>query len=286
MIDWPPQLVKDIARRRAVILLGSGISKNSVGIDGIQPPTWREFLEQALDQIQSPPRHIKTAIVSGDYLSACEWIKSRLDDQWTPFLRSKFLTPAFRSNPVHELILSLDANIYITPNFDKIFDNFVTERTQGTTIVKSYYDPDAQQLVRNGHRLILKIHGTIDSPDRMIFGRAKYAEARVQHASFYELIDALLLTNTFLLFGCGLDDPDFQLMFENFCFRFPTANPHFMTIADRVNPDLESLTRETRKIKFLKYSKANNHQELEASVRELVRQVEAERILIAENMVW
>lgn len=278
--------MKDIARRKAIVLLGSGISSNSIGNGGIRPPTWRQFLEEAVEQTPGNTRHIKSAIKSGDYLSACEWIKTRMDEHWTAFLRSKFLMPAFKPNPVHELILSLDTSIYITPNFDKIFDNFVTERTQGTTIVKSYYEEDAQQLVRNGSRVILKIHGTIDTPKRMIFGRAKYAEARVVNAPFYQLIDALLLTNTFLLFGCGLDDPDFQLLFENFCFRFPDANPHYMTMADTINSDLESLTRETRKIKFLKYSKANNHQELEASITQLVKLVDAERDLMAVGRDW
>ena len=286
MIEWPAQLVRDIARRRAIILLGSGISRNSTGNGGVRPPTWRQFLEEAVDEVPGQARHIKAAIKSGDYLSACEWIKGRLDEQWAHFLRSKFLTPAYKPNAVHELIFSLDANIYITPNFDKIFDNFVSERTQGTTIVKSYYEEDAQQLVRNGSRVILKIHGTIDTPNKMIFGRSKYAEARVLNASFYQLIDALLLTNTFLLFGCGLDDPDFQLLFENFCFRFPTANPHYMTMADPINQDLENLTRETRKIKFLKYSKANDHRELQLSLEDLVRQVETERAAIADSQSW
>jgi hypothetical protein len=201
VIEWPGQLVKDIARRRAIILLGSGISRNSIGNGGVQPPTWRQFLEEALDETPGPARHIRAAIRNGDYLSACEWIKNRLDERWTNLLKAKFLTPAYRPNAVHELILSLDTSVYITPNFDKIFDNFVTERTQGATIVKSYYEDDAQQLVRNGSRVVLKIHGTIDTPNRMIFGRSKYAEARVQNSSFYQLIDALLLTNTFLLLG-------------------------------------------------------------------------------------
>jgi SIR2-like domain len=286
VIEWPTQLVKDIARRRAIILLGSGISRNSLGSGGARPPTWRQFLEEAVEEVHGQSRHIRAAIKSGDYLSACEWIKNRLDEHWTNFLRAKFLTPAFKPNSVHELIFSLDANVYITPNFDKIFDNFVTERTQGTTIVKSYYEDDAQQLVRTGSRVILKIHGTIDTPNRMIFGRSKYAEARVQNSSFYQLIDALLLTNTFLLFGCGLDDPDFQLLFENFCIRFPTANPHYMTMADPINSDLETMTRETRKIKFLKYSKANDHRDLELSIASLVKLVEIERDLIAESQSW
>jgi hypothetical protein len=92
VIDWPEQLVKDIARRRAIIMLGSGISKNSEGKQGKKPPTWREFLDEALAEVPPKSRHITYALKSGDYLSACEWIKDRMDEKWNPFLTGKFLT--------------------------------------------------------------------------------------------------------------------------------------------------------------------------------------------------
>ena len=286
MIEWPEQVVKDIARRRAIIMLGSGISKNSVGHDGAKPPTWREFLNEALDQVPPRSRHIVGALNSGDYLSACEWIKNRMDENWNPFLIRKFLTPAYAPNKMHELIFALDTSVYITPNFDKIFDGYVSERTVGTTIVKTYYDDDVQQLIRTGTRVILKMHGTIDTPDKMIFGRGKYAEARVTYAPFYHLVDALLLTNTFLILGCGLNDPDFQLLFENFTYRFPTASPHYMTYAEAAHDEFESLVRETKKLKFLKYSRARDHQELQESLELLVIGVEDERQKMGASLTW
>jgi SIR2-like domain len=225
VIDWPEQLIKDIARRRVVVMLGSGISKTSEGRDGMKPPTWGEFLEETFAQITPKSRHISYALRGGDYLSACQWIKGRMDERWNPFLRSRFLDPAYRRNRMHELIFSLDAGVYVTPNFDKIFDNYVADVARGTTIVKTYYDNDIPELIRAGTRVILKVHGTIDAPDRMIFTRADYANARTEHALFYQLMDALLLTNTFLILGCGLSDPDFQLLFENFAYRFPSAPP-------------------------------------------------------------
>jgi hypothetical protein len=170
--------------------------------------------------------------------------------------------------------------------FDKIFDNYVTDRTVGTTIVKAYYDDDVSQLIRNASRIILKIHGTIDSPDRMIFGRAKYAESRVKHAGFYHLVDALLLTNTFFLLGCGLDDPDIQLLFEKFSYRFPTSQPHYMTIADSMHNDQELLLRDTRKLKLLRYSRAHDHKELEESLEALVTNVDKERQDIGSKLSW
>jgi hypothetical protein len=267
-------------------MLGSGVSKNSVGNGGARPPTWGEFMGDAFAKVPPKSRHIQNALRSGDYLSACEWIKGRMDENWDPYLVAKFLTPEYRPNKLHELIFLLDTNIYITPNFDKIFDNYVGEQTHGTTIVKNYYDDDVQQLVRSGGRVILKVHGTIDAPGRMIFGRGDYASARIRHAAFYQLIDALLLTNTFLMLGCGLNDPDFQLMFENFSYRFPNSQPHYMAYAESTNEEVETLMRDTRKLKFLKYSRTHDHKELEQALEKLVTRVDAQRAEISANSSW
>lgn len=119
-----------------------------------------------------------------------------------------------------------------------------------------------------------------------VFGRGKYAEARVTYAPFYHLVDALLLTNTFVLLGCGLNDPDFWLLFENFSYRFPNAPPHYMTYADGSHEELEELVHDTQKLKFLKYSRAHDHKELEESLATLLIEVEKERQEMGASLNW
>jgi len=114
----------------------------------------------------------------------------------------------------------------------------------------------------------------------------RYAEARVTHAAFYHLVDALLLTNTFLLLGCGLNDPDFRLLFENFSYRFPNAPPHYMTFADAAHSELEEPVRDTQKLKFLRYSRAHDHKELEESLATLVSEVDKERQDMGASLNW
>jgi hypothetical protein len=270
--------VRDLAGRRAIVMLGSGVSANSIGANNARPPTWADFLRSAIAKLTPKPKHIRHALASGDFLSACEWIKQRLDDDWDGFVKEKFLTPAYKSNSLHKHLFDLDCPIYLTPNFDKIFDTYVYDKTSGTTAIKVYTDNDVQNLVRNGHQVILKAHGTIDTPNAMIFGRGKYAEARVAHAQFYSLLDAILLTKTVLIVGAGIEDPDFQMTFENFSYRFPHAQPHYMTYPKGIHEDIEKMVRDTRKIKMLKYSPQNGHKELESSLEQLVQRVETERL--------
>lgn len=286
MIDWPQDLVDDLARRRAIIMIGSGISRHSTGDGGVRPPTWRGFLEEAFQLCDPKPKYIKSAIIRGQYLDACEWLKRHLDERWVQQLRSSFLTPRFKPAEIHKLIYQLDARIVLTPNFDRIYDGHAASESEGTTFIKKYSDTDIIEYIRRRDRLILKVHGSIDDPHRMIFTRSQYATARTAHASFYRLLDALIMTNTILMVGVGLDDPDFQLLFEDSNARFQNALPHYMTYGGKPHTDLIQTARETMGTKLLSYSPRNNHEALVNALRSLVAKVVDRRTSLARTTDW
>lgn len=286
MIAWPDQLVTDIARRRAVLMIGSGISRHSVGNDNLQPPTWHGFLEAGLKQLNPSPAHIKKALKRGQYLDACEWLKKEIDDGWVPFLRQSFLQPRFLPAEIHKTLYQLDCRIVLTPNFDVIYDGYAVRESQQTILVKNYDDGDVIDCIRRNDRLILKVHGSINEPGKMIFTRSDYASARIKHSAFYSLLDALINTNTVLIVGAGLDDPDFQLSFEDGAAKFSSGLPHYMTSGDNFHKDLLTTIRQTRNIKTLAYSPKRNHAELVASLKQLVGLVSDKRAEFTRTMDW
>lgn len=286
MIDWPTQLVDDLARRRAIIMIGSGVSRHSVGTDDARPPTWRGFLEGALRLCDPQPKHIRDAIRRGEYLDACEWLKRHLDDRWAQQLRESFLTPRYRPAEIHGLLYQLDVQIVLTPNFDRIYDGHASTESEGTILVKKYSDQDIVEYIRRGDRVILKAHGSIDDPHGMIFTRNQYATARTEYASFYRLLDALIMTSTILMVGVGLDDPDFQLLFEDNRARFQHALPHYMTYGGTPHADLVQTARETLGTKLLPYSPRRNHAALVTSLQSLVSKVSDKRTTLTRTMDW
>lgn len=116
MISWPLPLVKDLARRRAILFLGSGVSKNSRSTVGLarRPPTWEEFLQAALERCQNPKKHIHKLLKAGDYLTACEILKNKLDDQWSVLVHEQFIEPGFVPADIHTDIFKLDSRIVLT----------------------------------------------------------------------------------------------------------------------------------------------------------------------------
>src|ERR1017187_9895689 len=194
MIPWPADLVTDIARRKVVIVLGAGISRNAKARDGARPKSWLQLLEEGAKQIGVKPRRIvRRLLKERDFLTACEIVKAELGkDSYETFLTKEFLEPEFEPAPVHSSIFKLDSRIVATPNIDKIYETFANHKAKGTIKTKHFYDDDVANAIRRSNRMVLKIHGTIDSPGKMIFTRGEYAAARVKHAEFYSLLDALL----------------------------------------------------------------------------------------------
>lgn len=289
-IDWPDSLVRDIARRRCVLFLGAGVSMNSLSEDGSsRPPDWLTFLNDGLAKVSSPTKHIRALISSGDYLTACELIKARLDDDWNGFLDAAFVRPRYRHAEIHEHILNLDSRIVLTQNFDKIYDTYAQTTTHNNIRVKSYTDPDVSDFVRGGMSVVMKAHGTIDVPAEMVFTRSEYSTARHEYRAFYSMLDALAVTHTFLFIGCGVNDPDVRLLLEKVAFFYKGSRPHFICmprVAGAPHDEVIKSYRDNLSLKSLIYDPKNGHAALTGSIKSLAEQVELERREMAATLNW
>lgn len=289
MIEWPNSLVRDLARRRAILVIGSGVSRHSLGAGGVRPPTWAAFLTKALadcpDKAALDP--ISSAITSGDYLHACEWLKKRYDEAWVPYLRGTFSQPAFPPADIHQELLNLDSRIVFSLNFDDIYDRHVNSIHRGSYITKNYSDPDAAEFLRGDGHYVIKVHGNLNSPENLIFTQKDYSKARVKYSTFYQAFDAALLTHTFLFIGSGYSDPDINLLLENQNFGFPSQSPHYFLAGGSYGPDLKLSLRENRNVKVLDYDPADEfHSGLVPELKALNALVEAERFEMAKAVSW
>jgi hypothetical protein len=289
MIKWPEDLIEDIARRRCVVFLGAGISAGCKNDAGRQPRTWKDFLiHLANNEVTRPNKHIKTLINKQDYLTACEVIKKSVGiDRFNVLISDEFLTPGYKHSEIQEAIFKLDSRIVATPNFDKIYETYANGQAFGSIRIIHQYDEDVSEAVRRDHRLILKVHGTIDTPQKMIFTRKEYAKARQSYRSFYSVLEALALTHTFFFLGCSVNDPDIRLLLEDNYFRHPAGRPHIMVLPkDEMHSDILTVIEETMNVKVLLYGKGNDHRELLISVKELTELVDDKRDQLRKNSNW
>lgn len=291
MMDWPIDIIEKIAKRKAILFLGSGVSANSLSKDGTKrPPTWEGFLKKIKLELKEPDiiKYTDKLLKEKDYLTACEILFDSVGkDRFEKIARDEFLTPQYKPHKIHENILKLDTRIVITPNVDKIYEVYAQSETCGTILVKKYYDSDLANKIKSDERIILKIHGSLDESSKMIFTRSQYTSARYEQAAFYKLLEALAITYTFVFIGCGFSDPDIQLILENYSFNFPKSPCHyFITPDNEVNAEHKKIIKSIRNLNILTYDSSFAHKELHQALENLVSLVEDERTIIAKNFDW
>jgi hypothetical protein len=274
MISWPKELVSDIARRRCVLFIGAGISKNSTNDAKERPKDWVEFLTHLAEQItvDLEKTAVKDCIASSELLTACEIARKSLgSDRFKTELLQTFSEKRFRPAPIHDDLAKIDSRIVLTTNFDKLYDTAANALLHGDVLVKSYTDPEIGDVIRRKNRCIIKIHGTIDTPADIVLTRSDYASARNKYANFYRVIDALFMTHTFVFLGASMRDPDIALILEDYALRYRGTRPHYIVMPKDNTPDVVlTVFEESLNVKALKYDSANNHQELCESVSALL----------------
>ena len=80
MIEWPVDLVRDIAARRSVLFLGAGVSRNAENAHGVHPREWTDFLHYLASLVADAAQRaeVEQCVTDADLLTACELCRKYL----------------------------------------------------------------------------------------------------------------------------------------------------------------------------------------------------------------
>lgn len=256
-------LVSDIARRQVVIFVGAGASKWAKPYSGNSFKDWTGFLEHAaLKASPKIQKLVKERLKAKDYLIASELLKADLADQWPDVLTAEFQQAAETSR-LHKAIISLNQRVIVTTNFDKLIENAWNDsKISRYPKVISKIDQQVFKLFRNDESYLIKIHGSIDEPENIVFDTTSYQRTAFANRFYQDLISTLLLTHTFLFIGFSMDDPAVSLLVESHAYRFSETRPHYAFVPGKNQSEIDTLSRKIRRLFILRYSGSNQHAEL------------------------
>jgi hypothetical protein len=195
----------------------------------------------------------------------------------TRFFRDTLDAPRFQASAIHKTIYNLDPKIVITTNYDQIYEDYCRQGqgAQGYNVSR-YYDGHVLNDIRSDVRCIIKAHGCMSDPTRVVMTRSSYFEARRNYQSFYAVLDAVFLTNTLLFVGAGLSDPDIQLILENANLSAPSDNNHYALVPEGRHRSIVSAIKNTSNIVLLEYEDGH-HEQAEEALEHLRERVESHR---------
>jgi hypothetical protein len=281
-MDWPVALVAELAARRCVVFIGAGASAGCIAADkASRPPLWGSFLGELRSAMPADAcvAVIDDLLLKERFLDAAEIILSKIAPaDFTRIVREQFVQPRFEHSRTHEAILAIDPKIVVTTNYDDIYDTYCRSGMahDGYNICK-YYDQHLVNDLRSPVRLVVKAHGCVSDPSRIVISRSQYFRERQEHRNFYEVLDALFLTNTVLFVGYSLSDPDIQLVLENSNIAARSSHGHYALIEDNLEPDIEQAAAKAYNIHFIKYKKGQ-HEQAESALMDLADKVAQFRI--------
>ena len=113
------------------------------------------------------------------------------------------------TSAVHRTITTLPINTIITSNWDELIEiHFERENISLDVIWR-----DDQFTTTTTRKTLIKMHGTIQAPDSIIFSEDDYYRFATSRSLIKQHISTLLSTSTVLFAGYGYRDFDFKLIF-------------------------------------------------------------------------
>lgn len=254
-------LIDDVARRRVVLFVGAGASRWAKPTGGGSFKDWKQFLDHACKKIANRRiRGIVTNLVENrEYLLASELLKSNLSDKWLELLTGEFQQAADVSR-LHGALIGLNPRIIVTTNFDKLIETAWAQASGASyPTVITEIGSTAFRLFRDDDKYLIKLHGSIDLPQGIVFDTTSYQSSAFSNRYYAEILATLLLTHTFLFVGFSMTDPAVAMIVENAAYRFPSNRPHYIFQSGKSVPEVDDLWRKLRKLYVLRYPEDNNH---------------------------
>jgi len=279
---WPRALIEELASRRCIVFLGAGASAGSINQDTPpkSPPTWATLLDGiksiARDSTSKP---IADSLIEKEkYLDAAEVLFGSINPaDFASYIREVMAEPRYQASDIHEYVLNLDPKIVVTTNYDDIYDNYCKSgKEQGLYNVCKYYESHLVSDLRSPVRQIIKAHGCITDPSKIVLTRSQYFQERQNYPNFYKVLDALFLTNTLLFLGYSLSDPDIQLMLENSNITYKASHPHYALVEAGMEESIKKAYKEAYNIDFIEFP-AGDFSRANEMLEELVQLVNNRR---------
>lgn len=261
----------DIAKKKVVLFVGAGASRWATPRGGGSFKGWGEFLTDAAKMLPTASlrKLVNGRVKAGDFLIASELLKRNLGAEWQRLLADEFQQAADIPR-LHKALINLQQRLVITTNFDKLLETAWHDSAPPRyPNLITRLDAKVFRLFRDDEPYLIKLHGTIDDVDTIVFDKSSYQRNAFDNQSYRDLIGTLLLTHTFLFVGFSMDDPAVASIVDSHAFRYADTRPHYIFTPGTPKPPADDLSRSLRKLFVLRYPDKDNHVALAEALEQL-----------------
>ena len=150
--------------------------------------------------------------------------------------------------------------------------------------VKNGLSPDCFTAFRDDHPYLIKLHGSINSPESMIFSLSDYASKAHANWQYSSFLETLLCTHTVVFIGFSMKDAAITNLLEIYAQKYPKSRPHYAFMPDFSSDRRARIMKTYRKLFIFSYDSRGNHRQLTTFVDGLKKQVQQRRKLFSAGL--
>lgn len=205
LLHFPKPVLDDLVTGKWLPVIGAGMSLNAVVPTGKKMPLWAAMSKELTDELSD---FSATSVLDGISAYEHEFGRARLIERLSEIL----LVGDAQPGNAHKEFCTIPFDIVCTTNFD-----FLLERQYDLTPRYVYPVVDEEQLsINSGNAgtLLLKVHGDLRHPSRLIVTEADYDGFLANYPLLATYLSNQLITKTAVFIGYSLDDPDFRQLWH------------------------------------------------------------------------
>lgn len=258
---FPKPVLDDLVTGKWLPVIGAGMSLNAVVPTGGKMPLWGAMSKELSDELSD---FTATSVLDGISAYEHEFGRARLIERLSEILLVRDAQPG----NAHKEFCTIPFDIVCTTNFD-----FLLERQYDLTPRYVYPVVDEEQLsisAGNAGTLLLKVHGDLRHPSRLIVTEADYDGFLSTYPLLATYLSNQLITKTAVFIGYSLDDPDFRQLWHVVTERLGRTRRMAYTIAINAHAaDIARFERRGVKVINLPGSREKYGEVLAATFKEL-----------------
>ena len=204
----PRPLIESVFEGNAVLFIGAGFSHGVTGLD------WWGLLDRLKEKLPD---------TSGwDSLDALDRAQLFVQAHGRDGLERElaWLLPTLDSlrgqvTDFHRTLVSLPFRVIVTTNYDALVEATLADLDQSYRVVVDDDEVARAASIRDGCRLVVKMHGDLLLGDTIVLTREDYLNYESSRPAMVTLFESLLLNHAFVFYGFGLSDPNFLLLYQS-----------------------------------------------------------------------
>lgn len=209
----PPELFQNFKTGDGIYFVGAGLSL-AAGY-----PSWSGLLSMLVDKAETLPGADPSKIAEyrslmkdpARFLMIAEEVKVDLRLEYLRFMEQMFTDTSKKPTVAHELIVSTNAHMIITINYDDLLERaFVKVRADLPNKLTYAQSREAANNFWSERFFILKAHGDVKQDvTGLILSQKDYRRTLYRESGYRSLLQSIFTSKSIVFVGVSMSDPEF-----------------------------------------------------------------------------